>query len=102
MAVYLYVSPPVSALQLDLDTQGIVSLAAGIQKDIFVNRLPSGLLRIVIFGLNQDEFEGFFAIASSAVAGITNVVGAKADGSDAHAAVTKLSQIGGVALEVIA
>ncbi len=99
MIVYLYVSAPVSSLQFDLDTQGSVT-GLVYSKDVAVNRLPNGLLRVVLSRLNQTEFQGRFASVSNEVLAISGVVGARADGSDAHITVTKVSQTQGATVNV--
>lgn len=91
-AVFLFVDKPVATLQFDLESPGQVTLASGIDKQIATNRLANGKLRVIIYSLNQSVFQGRFASVDSEIATITNVVGAKADATDAGCTVIKLSQ----------
>lgn len=94
MKTYLYVSPSVSTLQIDLETDGNITLAPEVAaiKDVQTNRIGNTLV-VLIFRLNVSEFSGFFGIVDAEVRSIGGVVGSTADASDAHAVVTKLSQI---------
>lgn len=92
MITHLYVDTLVSTLQVDLDTDGDVLPAPDIPKDVSASRIGS-TLRVVVFRMNADEFSGLFAIVNARVRGISGVVGARADASDAGARVLKLSQI---------
>lgn len=91
-AAYLFVNKPVASLQADLDTGGDVTLVPSVEKFVHVHLLPSGRLRILVFGVNQDVFSGRFADVSDVVTGVHNVVCAAPDGSDAQAIVAYLNQ----------
>ena len=103
MITALYVSPSVSMLQLDLDTAGEFIFNSQIPKQALTNRLPGGLLRVLIFGLDQSVFSGFIGTVNNSVRGISEVVGSNPDATDAHAAIGKLSQIpvAGITLQVV-
>jgi hypothetical protein len=74
-----------------VETAGKITLAPGISKDL-VSSPVDGAQRVIIFAMNQSEFEGLFAIVNSSVGAISGVVGAKADATNAFAVVGKLSQ----------
>jgi len=92
MATFLYVSGPVASLQFDIDASSTVQLEQNIHKAIATAQVD-GKTRVVSFSLDSTEFSGKFAVVTGKVHSITNVIGARADGSDAHASVTKLSKI---------
>lgn len=100
-SAFLYVSKPVASLQLDLDTEGSITLDPSVQKQMATNRLPDGKLRVIIYGLDQSTFGGMFATVSQPVNSITNVVGANPDGSNAGVEVSKMSSPQGVGVTVI-
>jgi hypothetical protein len=92
--VFLYVDKPVAALQFDADVQGSISLTLdpSSQKSISTNRLPSGKLRVVIYGLNQNTFSGKFAsVNGSITVDQSTVVGSDPNGAGVGAAVKNLS-----------
>jgi hypothetical protein len=88
----LYVDVPVSSLQFDLETAGDVVLAPGIPKDAITNRIGN-ILKVIVFRMNTAEYSGLFATVNAKVDGISNVVGARGDATDAGATVRTLSQI---------
>jgi hypothetical protein len=101
-ATYLYVDRPVASLQCDLDTPAgtaTLDLDPSLQKQIMAAPV-NGKLRVLVFGLNQSVFSGRFASVDAAVSGISGVVGANPDASDAGAIVTKLSKPIGLRYEV--
>jgi hypothetical protein len=100
MATFLYVSPPVSTLQFDIDPGVSVQIDPSVHKSLSTNQV-NGKTRVLIFALDTVEFSGRFATVSGSVTSITNVVGAKGDSTDAHAKVTKLSKIKSVLLKVL-
>lgn len=81
LTTLLYISQPVAVVQMDIDTEGTAtSLVEG--KTVSQNRLPNGKLRVVLFGLNQDVFEGACIEISKDVSGIENVVAANPDAEE--------------------
>ena len=92
-ATWLFVDKPVASLQADIETSGSISLTLlpGLGKQLQSALLSNGVVRIIVFGLNQTTFSGPFASVDASVAGISNVVGASPDGGDAGASVSKLS-----------
>jgi len=92
-ATWLFVDKPVASLQADLETSGSISLdlTPDLGKQLQSAPQPGGKIRIIVFGLNQSTFTGRFASVGAPVAGISGVVGANPDGSDAGASVSKLS-----------
>ena len=93
MITSLYVSPAVSMLQFDLDTDGEFTFNSQIPKQALTNRLPGGLLRVLILGIDQSVFSGFVGMVSDSVRSIGEVVGSNPDASDAHAIMGKISQV---------
>jgi hypothetical protein len=86
MNTHLFVDRPVCSLQADLDTTGTVTISPRLTaKSVVTNRLPSGLLRVLIYGMTLDTFQGWWAWADAEVGTISNVVGATAEGEDAGA-----------------
>ena len=101
MSAYLYVDKPVASLQFDVVTLGNVSLSPNItDKQIATNRLQSGLLRVIIYGLNQTMFSGRFASADADVVSVTNIVGADGNANGVDCIVLALSQPKNVMLAV--
>jgi hypothetical protein len=94
MTTWFYVSPPVSTLQLDLETEGEIVLVGPVAaiKDVITNRVGS-VLHVIVFRMNTNEFSGLFATVNAPVTGIRNVAGARGDATDAAATVRSLSQI---------
>ena len=100
--VWLYVDKPVASLQLDLDTDGqAVSAIDPALGKFFSAGSVGGLLRIVIFGMNQTTFSGHFCIVDSPVRSISGVIGSNPDATDAHAMVTMLSSPEGLTVTVM-
>jgi hypothetical protein len=93
MVTALYVSPAVSMLQFDLDTDGEFTFNDQIPKQALTNRLSGGLLRVLVFGLDQSVFSGYVGTVSDTIRNISEIVGSNPDASDAHAIMGKLSQI---------
>lgn len=91
MTTWLYVDRAVASLQMDLDTAGNLTLLVT-GKQAAVNRLPSGLLRVLIYSMDLTTFSGRFAEVDAAVTGISGVTGANPDGTDGGAGVTSLGQ----------
>ena len=97
----LSVDVPVSSLQFDMDSNGTVTLEPSVAASKSVATAPVGnITRVVIFGVNQTEFSGKFAMVSAPIASISNVTGAKGDGTNANASVVKLSQVQGVNVQI--
>jgi hypothetical protein len=97
-AVYLYVDRPVASLQLDIQTTGqaISLIDPSRQKYFRTGRRLDGKLRIVVFGFGQQSFAGKFASVDASVTGISGVMSANSDSSDAEALVFMLSKIAGL------
>jgi len=103
-SAYLFVEPPVSSLQFDLNIgagANILSvLPPSLQKSLETNRLPNGLLRVLVFGLNQAVFGGMFATSDTPINSVSDIVGSLPDGSNANANVGWVSQPQGVTFSV--
>ena len=93
-AVYLFVDRPVASLQFDLETVGQATSMLDASANKFLNqgRQTDGKLRVIIFGLGQETFSGRIASVDAPVTGISGVIGANPDGSNAGAGVIKISK----------
>ena len=99
MRTWLYVDRPVCSLQCDLTIPdaGTVTIAPGISnKSLVSNRLPSGVVRVIVYGLTLDTFSGFWGWVDGDVTRVSGVVTATADGTDAGARITEIGQVSGV------
>jgi len=91
MTTWIYVDRPVCSIQFVLETGGMCSLAPEIEDKILSsNRLADGL-HVLIFGLNQKTINGRIAVCLAPVMGITGVVAANPDGTNAQATVGRIS-----------
>ncbi len=97
---FLYVDRPVATLQFELETDGEVSLVAGIPKDLSVGPASGGKFMCLIFRMNLDTFSGFFATVSGKVKSVSGVVGANPDATDAGASVVFTNQVDDLKLEI--
>ena len=92
MTTFLLVNKPVASLQCDVKTSGKATLIlSGTAKTMQQATLPDGLLRILIFGLDQSTFSGVFVSIDAVVESISNVIAANPDATNANANVVKLS-----------
>lgn len=96
-ACYLFVDKPVCALQAFIDTSGSVALTVdeSLGKSLATN-IISGLLLILVSGLNQNVFSGCFLSAEMPVRMIMDAVTVNPDGTNAGARITKLSKVSGL------
>lgn len=69
---------------------------------ILIGVLFAGPLFAGSVSLAWDTFEGYFGRVNAAVGAITEVVGANPDASDAHASISKLSQVPTVEIAISA
>jgi|WetSurMetagenome_2_1015567.scaffolds.fasta_scaffold225275_2 hypothetical protein len=82
----LYVSKPVSSLQVDINTTGTVTLVLDPSYDKQLDtESVDGVLRIIVEGYNENTFVGLFATVDAPILSIGNIVTADADGLDAEA-----------------
>lgn len=86
------VSPACVSLQFDLNTDPAatvsLTLASSLGKSLVTNLLQNGLLRVIVFGLNQLSFAGSFATVLASVTAVGNIVGSDALGNDVGASIT--------------
>ena len=99
MAVFLYVTGPVAALQCNLQTAGSVAstLDPALGKFLY---FENGIL--LVGGPSLSTFTGHFATVNAAVTSISGVVTADPEGNDAGEDVVKLSAPSGVVIDVLA
>lgn len=77
-ATLFFVDQRIAAIQFDVVGSGAFTIEAGIDKQVTTSPLQ-GRTRVIVYGMNQVEFQGRFLNLSGNVQSVSNVVACDKD-----------------------